>query len=378
ERPRGRRRRFGSLFAGGTSTAPPLSTRSRVASYVAAAAAVAVLLLRLDRHLTTNETARARTAALLEATGSFGGGGGGGGGGAVSASAAPPTVELFTAPKPFVGADGVNQLRALESWLALTPPPAVTLLGNGDGVGDVAAAYGLRWLPDVDANVLRVPLFNALFDAANRTTAEVAVLLNADILLFDDFSLALRRLRAVLGADPWLLLGARWDVGRLPPPPSGGWGGEAPADRRRRLAADRRWRRRLARLAFWRAPPPPPSAGGGGGYLPPESVWQSERYRRAAVHHARTSGVLHTYGGIDVWAWTTGGPPLFDGVMPHFVVGRGRYDNWLTHEVIQAGRRPVIDASEACTFVHVHHDYHLVAATAAAAAGGGAPAAADG
>ncbi|GAB0491783.1 hypothetical protein MMPV_003038 [Pyropia vietnamensis] len=364
----GRRRRW-SVFAPGPP-APPLSFRSRLLSYVAAAAAIVVLFLRVRRNLYSNETARARTAALLERTGAYGGGGG-------RAAPAPLTVELFTAPKPFVGDDGKNQLRALESWLALTPPPAVTLLGDGAGIGDVAAAYDLRWLPDVDANVLRVPLFNAMFDITNRTTADVAVLLNADILLFDDFTFALRRLQSSLPDPHWLLVGARWDVDSLPPPPSGSWVTEAPADRRRRVAADRHWRRRLARLTFWRPPAaPPPSAGGGGagaggdgrGYLPPESVWQNERYRRAAVHHARTAGVLHTYGGIDLWAWTTGGPPLFDGVMPHFVVGRGRYDNWLTHEVIQAARRPVIDVSEACTFVHVHHDYHLVAASAAAAA----------
>lgn len=372
----GRRRRW-SFFAPGPP-APPLSLRSRLLSYVAAAASLFVLYLRLRRNLYSNETARARTSALLERTGAYGGAPG-------RAAPAPLTVELFTAPKPFVGDDGKNQLRALESWLALTPPPAVTLLGDGAGIGDVAAAYDLRWLPDVDANVLRVPLFNAMFDITNRTTADVAVLLNADILLFDDFTFAIRRLQSSLPEPHWLLLGARWDVDSLPPPPSGSWVTESPADRQRRVAADRRWRRRLARLAFWRpAAAPPPSAGGGGagaggdgrGYLPPESVWQNERYRRASVHHARTAGVLHTYGGIDLWAWTTGGPPLFDGVMPHFVVGRGRYDNWLTHEVIQAARRPVIDVSEACTFVHVHHDYHLVAASAAAAAGaadGGVP-----
>lgn len=88
----------------------------------------------------------------------------------------------------------------------------MTLLGDGAGVGDVAAAYDLRWLPDVDANVLRVPLFNALFDVTNRTTADVAVLLNADILFFDDFPLALRRLQVALPDPHWLLLGARWDV----------------------------------------------------------------------------------------------------------------------------------------------------------------------
>mmetsp|Transcript_15599 Transcript_15599/g.31552 ORF Transcript_15599/g.31552 Transcript_15599/m.31552 type:complete len:522 (+) Transcript_15599:182-1747(+) len=46
--------------------------------------------------------------------------------------------------------------------------------------------------------------------------------------------------------------------------------------------------------------------------------------------------------------------------MPHFVYGRGKYDNWLTHEAITSDKRAVIDISEACTLVHLKHDYHLV------------------
>lgn len=65
---------------------------------------------------------------------------------------------------------------------------------------------------------------------------------------------------------------------------------------------------------------------------------------------------------MDIWAWNTDGPRLFDPIMPHFVFGRGKYDNWLTHETIQAGRRQVVDVSETCLTVHVRHDYHLVTA----------------
>jgi beta-arabinofuranosyltransferase len=49
--------------------------------------------------------------------------------------------------------------------------------------------------------------------------------------------------------------------------------------------------------------------------------------------------------------------------MPHFIFGRGKYDNWITHEAITAGYRQVIDASETCLLVHIRHDYHLVAGT---------------
>lgn len=76
--------------------------------------------------------------------------------------------------------------------------------------------------------------------------------------------------------------------------------------------------------------------------------------------HALSTGTLHTYGGMDLWAWNTNGPRLFDPVMPHFVFGRGKYDNWLTHETIVAGRREVVDGSETSVLVHVRHDYHLV------------------
>jgi beta-arabinofuranosyltransferase len=49
--------------------------------------------------------------------------------------------------------------------------------------------------------------------------------------------------------------------------------------------------------------------------------------------------------------------------MPHFIFGRGKYDNWITHEVITAGHRQVVDASETCLLVHFRHDYHLVEGT---------------
>jgi hypothetical protein len=228
----------------------------------------------------------------------------------------PLSMHIFASPKPFVGIDNENQLRALESWLALDPQPIVTFLGSATGYRDIVRRYGLDWVADIDSNFLGVPLFNAVLLAANESTADIIILANADIVLFEDLTYTLRKIIRDLN-QPWMAVGARWDISDLP----------------------------YDDLAFH-----------GPRYRPPESQ------RRKLSRHARENGSLHTYGGIDLWAWNTnaGAGALYDGIMPHFVFGRGKYDNWLTHEVIAAGHRIVIDVSNACTLIHVKHDYHLV------------------
>lgn len=227
--------------------------------------------------------------------------------------AEPLSFHFYFAPKPFVAADRHLQLRALESWLALSPPPVVTMLGDGEGYDDVAARYALRRVRGVDATFLGVPLFNAMLAATNRTRETVSVLINADILLYDDFPYAIRKIRRDF-PPAWLAVAARWDVHAVP-----------------------------SELVVQ-----------GPGNRP------SEHVRHRVVHHARTNGTLHTYGGIDLWAWDSAAGPLVEATIPPFVYGRGKYDNWLTHEVIRANKRAVVDVSEACTLVHLKHDHHLV------------------
>jgi len=229
------------------------------------------------------------------------------------------SLEVFSAPKPFVGDDKDNNIRAIRSWLALKPKPRVTLLGFETGYDEVAKEFGLNIERRVDKNFLGVPLFNSMVHRANSSKSLVTVIINGDILLFDDFIQTLQKV--VSNFRDFLIVGARYDIDELP-----------------------------------------------------TGVTESDPdYVKKVREHVLTTGTLHTYGGMDVWAWNTDGPRLFDPVMPHFVFGRGKYDNWLTHETISAGRRQVVDVSETCLTVHVKHDYHLVAgnAPAAAPAGGG-------
>lgn len=216
------------------------------------------------------------------------------------------SIEIFSAPKPFIGPDREVNLRAIRSWKRLIPTPKITLLGNDLGYEEVAEEYGLHIRRDVDKTFLGVPLFNSMFHIANQSEAAITVIMNGDIVLLQDFVKALKRI--LTRFEHFLVISARYDLEAVP--------GEAKEG--------------------------------------------SEHYERNLRDYVMRHGVLHTYGGMDLWAWNPKGPRLFDGEMPHFIFGRGKYDNWLTHETIAAGRRHVIDASEAIMSIHIRHGYNLV------------------
>lgn len=233
---------------------------------------------------------------------------------------ARPQLHIFAAPKPFVGVDGQHQLRALRSWLALRPRPKVTLLGSG--LEHVAHRYGVR-AQDVESTFLGVPLFSAVVAAANATRpisgkgqSDIVILLNSDIVLFDDFSVAIGKLGRSFDRS-WLALGGRWDVDSIPRAPRFG----------------------VAKI------------------------------EQTLSSFVREAGTLHTYGGVDVWAWPAGQLAPVDGGVPPFVLGRGRYDNWFTNALLQHsnGIPTVVDISEAATLAHVRHDHHLVASSSGGA-----------
>lgn len=213
------------------------------------------------------------------------------------------SMEIFSAPKPFVGPDKSANGRAIESWLRLSIQPKVTLLGDEPGYAEAAQQYnGVNIERRVDKTFLGVPLFNSMVDRANRSTADVAVIINGDIILTEDFIQTIRKVAATV--RDYLVVAARYDVDDLPD----------------------------------------------------HHASHTDLVRK----HVVANGKLHTYGGMDLWAWNANGPKLFGPEMPHFIFGRGKYDNWMTHEAIAHGSREVIDATETALLVHVRHDYHLV------------------
>jgi hypothetical protein len=203
-----------------------------------------------------------------------------------------PEFALVTVPKPFVGEIGRLQRNAIGSWTRLQPRPEIVLVGNDEGVAEAAAELGVAHEPAVETTRAGTPLLPSVLRAA---AADLCAYVNADIVLFDDFTRAAARVAA---RERFLLVGRRTD-----------------------LDVDD---------AF---------AFGAG--------WQEELRGRVELH-----GELHAESGIDYFVFR---PGLWDDVPP-FAIGRFAWDGWLLWAAHRTGAA-VIDATRAVLAVHQNHGY---------------------
>src|SRR5712691_10486867 len=63
-------------------------------------------------------------------------------------------LTIFATPKPFRGHIAVIQRNAIRSWTLLRPACEIILMGNDGGTADIAAEFGVRYVPDVARNTL--------------------------------------------------------------------------------------------------------------------------------------------------------------------------------------------------------------------------------
>lgn len=246
-----------------------------------------------------------------------------------------PELTIFCAPKPYSSDKNQDpQRRALLSWLRnIVPPPKIVLVGSDPSFYTLEKEFPgrVKVEPDVDVNFYGVPLFHSLLARAQAADTELSMIINGDIILLNDLLPAIARIKSRF--KDWVLTGARWDV-KVDFP----FRFETQGDLN--LGEDKysgiKWAKR------------------------------NNEIRRFAHSH----GVLHTGGGVDFWCWNNSPTPLFKGEMPPFAFGRGKYDNWFLHEMINAGQRHVVDATDAVTTIHVVHSYSHVNAEQSVVPGG--------
>lgn len=211
-----------------------------------------------------------------------------------------PLITVFTAPKPFTNPH-INciQRNAIRSWQALAPEVDVLVIGQEEGLNEVACELGFRYLPDVERNASGTPLIRSLFDQARRNSdSPLLAYVNADILLLPDFAAAARQLA---NQKRFLMVGQRWDL-----------------DVTEELEFDAGW---------------------------------DERLRRDVSARGR----LHTRGGSDYFVF----PRDCFTQIPDLAVGRAGWDNWMLYEARARGCT-LVDATPAVQIVHQNHDYsHL-------------------
>src|SRR5215510_12506337 len=61
-------------------------------------------------------------------------------------------LTIFATPKPFRSHIAVIQRNAIRSWTLLRPACEIILMGNDEGTAEIAAEFGLRYVPDIARN----------------------------------------------------------------------------------------------------------------------------------------------------------------------------------------------------------------------------------
>lgn len=218
-------------------------------------------------------------------------------------------ITLFSVPKPFTGRVAAAQKNALASWLRLAPDVQVILFGDEEGIGEAAAGAGAEHVGDVARNDFGTPLLDGIFRSAQaRARHPLCCYINADIVLFEDFARAARR----LDLPRFVAVGRRTD-----------------------LDVD-------GAIDFSR------------------EDWAA-RLRDQAVARGR----LHEPTGIDYFLFPRGAVAE----LPPFPVGRVLWDNWMIHSA-RSRAVPVVDLTSEVMVVHQNHDYgHVVGGAATIARG---------
>ncbi len=212
-------------------------------------------------------------------------------------------LTLYTCPKPFVGHIDIIQRNAIGSWKKLGFQPEVLLIGNENGAAEVARELNVRHIPDIECTSAGTPLVSDIFRLARENCdTEWLAFINADIILLDDFSDALRMLDHELeknGIKRFFLTCQRTDI-----------------DISECIRFD-------------------------------DPDWKNSLRRSV-----ETCGVKTHTDAIDIFLYSKG---LFQN-LPPFALGRTAWDNYLLWKAKNAGAA-IIDASDAFLLVHQCHDY---------------------
>ena len=210
-------------------------------------------------------------------------------------------LTIFTTCKPFRGHVAVIQRNAIRSWTLLRPACEIILMGNDEGTAEIAAEFGVRYVPDIARNTFGTPLVSDLFKQAQQLSSNnFFCYVNSDIILMSDFMQALQRV--VDHTKRFLLVGHRWNFDNI--------------------------KELLEFTPDW-----------------------EEQLRNQVKKFATLAGAY----SIDFFVFPRG----LLGEIPPFAIGRPLWDNWMLYRA-RSLLVPLVDATPVVTAVHQNHDYsHL-------------------
>lgn len=211
-------------------------------------------------------------------------------------------LTIFTIPLPFQGRDAISQRNAILSWTYLQPTPEIILLGDEQGTGEFALRHGLRYIPSVaHTEDGFISTRNMFLDAQQAASNDLLALVDADVVLMDDFMSTVTRF---VSNEAFFLVGYR-----------------------RAIALDREldfspgWDERLRSLVD----------------------------QKGFKFHAKAGA------GSDYSVFRKG---LFDDTMPDFSLGKGHWDGWLMYHALDRGCE-LVDCTDTVFAVHQDHPWRV-------------------
>jgi len=209
-------------------------------------------------------------------------------------------ITLFSAPKPFTNPHiATIQRNAIKSW-TLLPDTEVILLGEEDGLAEVARELGVKHIPHVERNASGVPLISSMFALARQNSnSDLLCIINADMILMPDFVEAAKQVKG--RRSRFVMLSQRWDM-----------------DITQTIHFTQGWEKTLS----------------------------------SSVQH---QGSLHRPAGSDFFLF----PKSCYQDIPNFTIGRAGWDNWMIYKA-RRENWAVIDCTPSLMIIHQNHDYsHL-------------------
>ena len=210
-------------------------------------------------------------------------------------------ITIFTAPKAFTDPHiNIIQRNAIQSWKDLGPRAEVFLIGDEEGMKEVASELDVRQLPDVARNEMGTPLVSSIFSLAREAAShELMIYLNADIMLLPEvfeISDAIQNLK-----KDFLLVGRRWDVNIN------------------------------------------------------HAIDFADNWLLDVERQVRETGILGQITAMDYFIF----PGHLFSDIPPFAIGRAGWDNWMIYHSVKQPW-PVIDITHSNRVIHQNHDYsHL-------------------
>ncbi|MCD4752311.1 MAG: hypothetical protein K8R40_04505 [Anaerolineaceae bacterium] len=211
-------------------------------------------------------------------------------------------VTIFTSPKPFTKNPHINiiQRNAIESWTHLGDDVDVVLIGDEEGMEEIAEKLHIKHLKNVRCNERGTPMIPSLFDIAREATdSPIMAFANADVIITRDMIDSAISVNEQ--EEDYLLVGQRYDIGITKP-----------------ITFDEDWQENILVLN-------------------------------------QVIGHLHGTAGSDYFIF----PRHCFVDVPGLVIGRAGWDNWMIYEARRRGWK-AIDCTKSITILHQNHDYsHL-------------------